>query len=420
MRFSIGAMILIGLAYVFITPPMKVPDETLHFFRSAAIARGHLIPNGGGEPDSASIPQGLKTLVWVMSWVDKNGKFNRPQFESAIRIPLEPVKEPVVEFPAWYTPVPYLPQALALVVARIANIRPLIAFYAGRIFNLAVAITLIAIAMRLAASYRNIIAAVALLPMSLFEFASFSADALTLALAVLFTALLVEGGGTAALIVVAFLLGLCKPAYFLLAFLVFAIPGRTTRSKVGVVASMTIATVIAFAYAHMAAYQQRGGMPIDPASQLACVIHDPMRFLRVATADFAMHSRYYLDGLIGRFGLNEFPLPIAIVVVEILTLIVAALTSKRTLTPLARLVAFSIVIATVAGVMLSQYMVWSVVCGDAIEGVQGRYFLPVLSVALLAIGFSVPRLRLDGRAIAAIVLVCNAFAFVAIIRRYWI
>ncbi|HEX9501477.1 MAG TPA: DUF2142 domain-containing protein, partial [Thermoanaerobaculia bacterium] len=88
MRFSIGAMIVIGLAFVIITPPMKVPDETLHFFRSAAIARGHVIPNGGGKADSATIPQGLKTLVWVMSWVDNDGKFNKPQYATAIRIPL--------------------------------------------------------------------------------------------------------------------------------------------------------------------------------------------------------------------------------------------------------------------------------------------------------------------------------------------
>jgi uncharacterized membrane protein len=418
MRFSIGAMILIGLAFVFITPPMRVPDEYLHFFRSAAIANGHLIPNGGGKPDASPIPQGLKTLVWVLSWVDKDGKFNRPQFNTAIRIPLEPVKEPVVEFPAWYTPVPYLPQAFALVTARIANVRPLIAFYAGRVFNLAVAITLIALAMRVAPSYRNIIAATALLPMAMFEFASWSADALTLALAVLFTAMIVEGGGTAALIVVAFLLGLCKPAYFLLALLVFVIPGRPLRSRLGIVASMAIATVIAFAYAHMAAYQQRGGLPIDPASQLACVLHDPMRFLRLAVADVAVHSRYYIEGLIGRFGLNEFSLPMAVVVIEILTLLAAALTSKRTLTPLGRLVAIGIVIATVAGVMLSQYMIWSIVCGDAIEGVQGRYFLPILPLALLAI--SSKRLRFDARAFAAIAVLCNAFVFAALIRRYWI
>jgi uncharacterized membrane protein len=65
-------------------------------------------------------------------------------------------------------------------------------------------------------------------------------------------------------------------------------------------------------------------------------------------------------------------------------------------------------------------MIWSIVCGDVIEGVQGRYFLPILPTVLLAISFSIPRLRLDARVVAAIALICNAFAFVAIIRRYWI
>ena len=96
---------------------------------------------------------------------------------------------------------------------------------------------------------------------------------------------------------------------------------------------MAVATLIAFAYAHMAAYQQRGGMAIDPGGQLACVMHEPMRFMRLAMADLAVHSRYYVEGLIGRFGLNEFSLPIGVVVIEILTLFAAALTSKRTLRP---------------------------------------------------------------------------------------
>ena len=87
MRILLATMTFLGLAYVFITPPMRVPDEHLHFFRSAAIANGHLIPHGHGKADSAQIPQGLKTLVWVIS--------TRQSFQTAIRIPLEPVKQPV-------------------------------------------------------------------------------------------------------------------------------------------------------------------------------------------------------------------------------------------------------------------------------------------------------------------------------------
>src|SRR5258706_15299220 len=93
--------------------------------------------------------------------------------------------------------------------------------------------------------------------------------------------------------------------------------------------SMAAATALAFAYAHAAAYQQRGGMPIDPAAQLRCVLYDPLHFLRVIAGDLAMHARYYLDGTIGRFGLNELSLPAAIVILEVLTLIAAAFSSTR-------------------------------------------------------------------------------------------
>ena len=179
--FGIVALVL-GLAFVAVTPPFKVPDEVAHFWRSEAIAAGHLLPNGGGRPDSAPIPQGLKTLVWVM--LEKN------DFRTALAIPLEPVKEPRVEFPAWYTPLPYVPQAISASVCRLFDIRPLIAFYAGRLATLAAALALIVAAMRIAPELGSIIGAVALLPMTLFLFASWSADAITVALAVLLTAML--------------------------------------------------------------------------------------------------------------------------------------------------------------------------------------------------------------------------------------
>ena len=105
-RLPLIAALIFGVAYVFMTPPFAVPDEELHFWRAAAIAMGHVVPNGGGKPDSAHIPQGLKTLVWVMQ--------TTKDFQLAYRIPLEPMKEPPVQFPAWYTPVPFLPQALVV------------------------------------------------------------------------------------------------------------------------------------------------------------------------------------------------------------------------------------------------------------------------------------------------------------------
>src|SRR5438876_184459 len=75
------------------------------------------------------------------------------------------------------------------------------------------------IALRVAPDFATPLTAVMLLPMTLAQFASWSADALTIALAALLTALLLAERAPHATVAVAFLLALCKPAYFLIALL---------------------------------------------------------------------------------------------------------------------------------------------------------------------------------------------------------
>ena len=80
-----------------------------------------MIPSGG--PDTAPIPHGLLNFAFVMSLTDEAGKFRSDQFRQALRIPLERSDLRVVRFPAWYTPIPFLPQALTVLAAEALNAR---------------------------------------------------------------------------------------------------------------------------------------------------------------------------------------------------------------------------------------------------------------------------------------------------------
>jgi len=426
---------MMGLAFAFLTPPFREPDALFHFFRSAAIANGHLVPSGG--PDSAPIPHGLLNFAFVMSLTDEGGKFRSDQFRQAIRIPLERSNLRVVAFPAWYTPIPFLPQALTVLGGEVLNARPIAIFYAVRVMNLLVSLAMVIAAMRLAPSLRPVIAAVALLPMSLFQFASWSADALTIAACMLLTAALLGAVERAEPIAarevilicaIALIAGLCKPAYFLIALLVVAIPRERFRSAshrlatiASVIGAMAVATAMSFAYARAAFYQQRGGLPIDPASQLRCIAADPVRFVQVLLHDAATNGWSYVQQAVGRLGAGEIKLPVAVIVLELALLVVVGM-SVRTRTP--RLIALSIVVVTAVGVVISQYLTWSIICGDVIDGVQGRYFLPVLPLALAAIWSvaAMPPLLariLKGGAVTALQILCNAVALMSIIRSYW-
>jgi hypothetical protein len=81
--------------------------------------------------------------------------------------------------------------------------------------------------------------------------------------------------------------------------------------------------------------------------------------------------------------------------------------------------AVAIVTMTFFGILLSQYLIWSIAGGETIEGVQGRYFLEILPLFLASI--SLPRVRwhISPRVIVAAAIVCNGAALVTLVRHYW-
>jgi uncharacterized membrane protein len=406
----IAVAAILGVAYALVTPPFEVPDEVFHFWRPLVIAGGQFLPQRRGAPDAGAIPLGAQNLVYVMSQKSGDDKYSRQQMRTAEQSPLELARPKVVRFPSWYTPVPYAPQTLAGVAMRLFGIRPFFVFYLGRLLNLAAALALIAVAMRVAPDLAMTLGAVALLPMALAQFASWSADALTIALAALLTALLFAERAPRATIVVAFLLALCKPAYFLIALL----PTRSRRWAI--VATSAAGTLLALLYARLGAYAQRMNDPIDPAAQLRCLITDPMRFVRAVAHDVGEHGWLYVQQLVGRFGgVVQVGMPWVVLVGEIALLIAVGVTGRAK----ARATSGVIVAVSVVGVFLAQFLIWSVACGEVVEGVQGRYFLPLLPLALTIL--AVPRLR--GRITAPVVIVagaaCNVVALAGIVRHFW-
>jgi uncharacterized membrane protein len=410
----IGVAAVIGLAFAALTPPFEVSDEVFHFYRPVVIAQGQLLPERRGEPDAAMVPDGVKDLVYVMLTQRNGERYSVRQLREAAAIPLQVDRQKPIRFPSWYTPVAYVPQTIAAAV----GLRPLIYLYLGRILNLACALMLVFAAMRIAPDHAGPLAAAALLPMTLSQFASLSADALTIALAFLLTAMLLAERVSAGTIVVAFLAALCKPGYFLVALLVLAARARPWR-KAAVIGASVAGTALAFGYARLAWYVQRMNDPIDPAAQLRCMLSDPSLFVRAVANNFSENARGYLEGLVGRFGgVQQVSLPFAIVLAEAVVLLLAGLTAAP-LSRMKRLLGAAIVVASCFGIVLSQYLTWSFACSDVLQGLQGRYALPLLPLALAPLALPRPRWRAGWQAIVAVALIANAVALLRISRHFW-
>jgi uncharacterized membrane protein len=411
-RLYAVAALVIGLTYVFVTPPFAVPDEDNHFWRALAVGRGHLLATHG--LDSMPMPKSVEEFTWVIERTSPAETLAQ-KLRIAAALPHDGRVGRPIRFAAWYSPFPYI--ATALVAA--LPLRPAIVFYGGRIANLLLTVLLIALAIRAAPEYGNVIAAAALLPMSLYELSSLSADALTIALAWLFTALLLSPPRRTWLVALAgFASGLCKPAYFLIALLAFVMPLRW-RQRIAILGATAIGTLLAIAAAQRGAYNPRRGLPVDAGAQLRCILSDPIHFARVALHDAVTNGRFYIEELIGRFGANELKLSPVVITLEIVLLLAVAITCGAALRTRVRITVLAIVAMTVAGIFLSQYLIWSVVCGDALEGVQGRYFLEILPLFLAAIAVPRINLRVTPWLVIAVAAVCNAMALLTLVHRYW-
>jgi len=411
-RLFVAAALLIGIAYVFVTPPFEVPDEQNHFWRGLAIGNGQLLPKYG--LDATPIVKSTQNFVWVVARTEPR-ETRAQKLRVLASLPYDGTAAGTVRFAAWYTPLPYAAQSLIAALP----LRPAILFYGGRIANLALAIVLIALAIGAAPQYGNVIAAAALLPMSMYEFASWSADAATIALAWLFTALLLVPPRRVWLVsLTGFAMALCKPAYFLIALLVLVLPFRW-RQRFAILRATLVGTGLAVLAASFGAYNPRPGLPVDAGAQLRCIGANPIHFASVAIHDAATNGRFYIEEMIGRFGANEIKLSPFIITTEIILLLAVALTCGAELRARVRVSALAIVTMTIAGILLSQYLIWSVVCGDVIEGVQGRYFLEILPLFLAAI--ALPRIRalVSPWVVVGVAAICNAAALLTLVHRYW-
>ncbi|HEX9163648.1 MAG TPA: DUF2142 domain-containing protein [Thermoanaerobaculia bacterium] len=420
--------IIIGLCaamlFTFATPPFQVPDEVGHFWRAVTIARGAILPRIERAGGVAQLEQGLSTIVFVF-WVappTPNYKVTWPRFRTSWYVRLEPEHRATVTFPAGYTPVAYLPQIAAALLTRIIPARPVITFYLGRLFNALAYIALVAFAIRITPVLQWLFAAAALLPMALFLAASWSPDAMTIAASFVFTAALLRAPRTPREVALTAALGacvgLCKPGYVLIALLAFAVATMRGAARAIIIAATAAGFALAMWNASRSYAPVRPDAHVDPPAQIDCLRNNPARFAEALAHELRVNGVDYTRQMVGRLGMLDVPLPGPVIWAEALVLLACAWTSSVSVR--VRAVAAMISIATIGGIALASYIGWTPPCATNIDGLQGRYLLPIAPVMFSIIAAPlIRRERIALIALAAVAAICNAVALYSVAARYY-
>jgi hypothetical protein len=226
-----------GLAIALLLPPGAAPDETRHLSRVWVMSEGRFdVP--GREPPRATIPKSISELHRLANgerWPDPPPPRTLAEMAALLDQPLDPARRSNIANAGTYPPVAYLPHLLGVAPGRWLGVSPAGLIYLGRFGGLVAWVALSALALQLAPARRWTLALLSLTPMAVASAASVSADPMTNAAALLFTAAVLRaacGSGAApprdlgAVLAAALFLGLVKPGYWALAAAALAIPAE--------------------------------------------------------------------------------------------------------------------------------------------------------------------------------------------------
>ena len=194
----IALSLLFGIALVAVSPPLRGPDETAHFLRAYGIAQGEFVPTAedGHSRKGVMLPPqlvaGFDYFDRMQDGSRRDGRTYQQAFREFHNAPPPDAEEPMfVPYSGseGYSPLAYLPQSAAAVVADLLGLDFLNTFYLMQFAGLLVFTAVVALAMTLVPALAWPFFAIALLPSVLYGRAMINADGGAFAAALMATAL---------------------------------------------------------------------------------------------------------------------------------------------------------------------------------------------------------------------------------------
>jgi len=387
--------LIYGLAFLFITPPFfVVPDEAYHFYKAYGISEGYVIPEKIGNEAGVSIPE--YTLDTISASFNQKINFE-DVINSKVNINVNKNTEKFVDMSRFavvtYPPVPYAVSALAIKLGVFFDLSPFVLLYMARFANFLIWFFLVYLAIKIIPVHKWVLLMIALMPMTIFEAASVSADSLTIGLSFLFIAYilrlaLVNHNFTRTdfliICVLGVLLALTKSIYVFILFLFLLIPtGKFPNYKKKYTIFSIILIPISLLSVGWVFLTNNLYKPYianwSLNAQLAFVLNHPLNYLILLIKSFISYWVSYLASFVGFLFV-----PFTFALVYFLILIFVAILDKNEfkLSLRNKLVSLMIVLSSVFVIMTFDYLTWNPIGNNFIIGVQGRYFIPIAPILL--------------------------------------
>ena len=412
-RVFLSVGLIMGITLVFITPPLQVADELAHFLRAYQVSDGRIFAIQEGDHAGGYIPKS------ILNWRDET--------EESIPIPYSTREDPGdhlnlsedilskinddlniadKEFfgfnsSAVYSPVPYIPQAVGINIGKLFSLSPLAIFYLGRLTNLFVAITLIYFAIKYTPILKWSMLLLGLMPITIFQLASLSADGFTISISFLLISLIlrltfskvskITSKSIFIIFICATLLALSKQAYIIIPFLISIIPVKKFKSlrhwffAVGAVAFLSVLPSLLWTLYAKDLYDPANQVRID--YQRNYFLENPLKVAYQFFNNYYQDRSSVFDPTIGILGWGDTKLSFLfhIYPFSLLLFLVACFDKQKDIFigVITKVKVALIVILNIFLITLTLFIFWTDPDAYGAAGITGRYFIPFLPLVSL-------------------------------------
>ena len=404
---------IFGVLWCFLTPPFQIPDEFNHFCRAYMISQGNIIPTNDSVNNLGYyLPQSLRNVEKELEAVPIQFHWEKKQDLNRLRIAMRTkLDEDKLRFIGFantsiYAPIPYVPQASGIWVGRVLDLSVLSTHYLARVFNLISFLAWGYWAIKRMPILKLSIMVIALLPISLHLSASLSADPAILGSSLCFIAYVVylimaplsqkiSTKDVFMLVMFSLVFSLSKVAYLPLCLLLFMVPQskfNSPQSYWGLGLLLIIINLLVIGIWSMALQGIHIPFTVVPKEQILSIIQYPGVFLQ-KLLNTVFSSQHYTSAF--TLGWLDTPLPRWMIFVYGFLVGTSCLIVEKSQGQLLYkrqgLIFISLFAALAIGLHVALYITWNQLVPNKIDGLQGRYFLPILLLVPVGLKMIAPR-----------------------------
>lgn len=409
-------MLVYTLSILFIYPPLETPDEPSHMHSSYNLSQNLF---DADITTKISVPSNIDCLNYSkIQHLDRVTNFKDVSYclkESDVNKTVDHLFGSSNKVTNSF--LGHLPQALSIkIIDRISD-SPLFIFYCARLGNFILSFIILYCAIKMAPKGKNILLFVSVLPMFVQQITSLSYDAILNSLALLYTAYIIKIYNQKdkikwkdIIIPVVFLLVSfsVKVVYIPLAILLLFIPKDKFKNmkqfiafNVCIISLVLVGNYIIKEMLFIA----ESTVDIEFDNQLNYLLSRPLDIIKIGLNTLSRNGVFYLRGIVGYFGWFRFRLSDFTVIACLLLFVILGFSENEILNFDKRkensrinykksLVVIS-VLFSIAAIFLSMYLCWSEYMLPYVDGVQGRYFIPLIAIIVLLIIPKVKKININ-------------------------